>query len=311
MLIKYPHDLPAALQSPVVVIGNFDGVHLGHRLLLDQAKNIAANLNAPVIVLSFEPHPKMFFMPKAEPFRIAPLPVKHRKLVEAGAQALYIMNFDQALSQMNAQDFVQQILQDKLGASHVVIGEGFAFGHKRGGHAQTILDAGIDVTEVPPLTDDQDIISSSRIRHAIRDGDLEAAKALLGWPWEVEGEVVHGDKRGRELGYPTANVPLGQTLWPSYGVYAVRVSLPYDPRFEGQVFGAAANIGVRPMFQLEQPQLEAFIFDFDADIYGQILRVQPIEKLRDEAKFDSLDALMDQMEQDCIKARQLLGDTSS
>ncbi len=314
MYITDPISLPDHLTRGVVAIGNFDGVHRGHGHLLGAARAAAKQANLPFIVLTFEPHPRRFFKPDDAPFRIAPLSVKLRRLKEEGADAVVVLTFDSGLCAMSAPDFVRDVLLTRLCASAVFVGQDFRFGHKRAGTVQTIRDvaasapakAPLVVHEVAPLTDASGVLSSTRVRDALRSGNLALANDLLGWPWEVAGTVVGGDKRGRELGYPTANVPLGETLWPSYGIYAVQVRLDDDPRFAGRWLNGAANIGIRPMFAVKEPLLEAFIFDFDAQIYGQTIRVRPIAKIRDEAKFDSLDALIVQMQDDCTKARYIL-----
>lgn len=290
--------------NAVIAIGNFDGVHRGHQYLLDHAKKIASATGHPLVVLSFEPHPRQFFAPDTESFRVAPQSLKVAKLKEYGAVDVVILPFNQALANMKAEDFIADILQAKLKASHIVVGEGFHFGYRRQGNAHLMRTKGLSVTEVEPLHDDTGaIISSTRVREALKEANITKANALLGWQWEIRGEVVHGDKRGRELGYPTANIWLEDTLCPSYGVYAVQAARSSVPHVW---IGGAANIGIRPMFETRMPLLEAFLFDFNDELYGETLWVRPLQKLRDEAKFESLEALIAQMDKDCHKARDII-----
>lgn len=291
-------------EKAVIAIGNFDGVHRGHQYLLEKAKDIAAAKNLTMAVLSFEPHPRRFFAPETESFRVAPKALKREKLAQYGAEHVVILPFNQALANMKAEDFVTDILLKKLKASHIVVGEGFHFGFRRQGNAALMREKGLEVTEAEPLHDETGaIISSTRVREALKAANIEGANKLLGWEWEIRGEVVHGDKRGRELGYPTANIWLETTICPSYGIYAVQVSRADAPQ---KWIGGAANIGIRPMFETRAPLLEVFLFDFNEDLYGQTLNVRPLSKIRDEAKFDSLDALIAQMDEDCKKARQII-----
>lgn len=317
MILTDPVSLPESLHGGVVAIGNFDGVHRGHQYLLRAAREMAQMAGRPFLVLTFEPHPRRYFAPDAPPFRIAPMPVKLRRLGHENADAIIVQTFGANLCATTAEDFVRDILINRLRAHAVVVGQDFRFGKGRTGTVQTIAEtsaasgAPITVHATPPLSDTSGVLSSTRVRDALRSGNLPLANDLLGWQWEVEGEVIHGDKRGRELGYPTANIPLGETLWPSYGIYAVQVKIEGHPAFEDRWLGGAANIGIRPMFALKAPLLEAFIFDFDAQIYGRSVRVRPVAKIRDEAKFDSLDALVIQMQDDCAKARAILKDAAA
>jgi riboflavin kinase/FMN adenylyltransferase len=288
----------------VIAIGNFDGIHKGHQYLLFEAKKIAQAKNMPLVVLSFEPHPRRFFAPETESFRIAPEDIKREKLLASSVDHVVFWPFNQTLANMKAEDFVQEILLEKLKAAHIVVGEGFHFGYRRQGNAAVIREKGINVTEVEPLQDSTGaIISSTRVREALKAANISGANKLLGWEWEIRGEVVHGDKRGRELGYPTANIWLETTICPSYGVYAVQAARPSAPN---DWIAGAANIGIRPMFETRMPLLEVFLFNFKDDLYGETLSVRPIQKIRDEAKFDSLDELIKQMEKDCIKAKEII-----
>lgn len=288
----------------VVAIGNFDGVHRGHQALLQKAKDEAAAKGVKFGVLTFEPHPKRLFRPEDLPNRITPPAVKHWRLEEFGVDVLISLPFDWDFASQSAEQFIQNILIDGLHAKHVVIGADFRFGQMRKGAPQDIENAGVSVSVVEKVAgEDGEVLSSSRVRSALRAGDLETANSILGWEWEMRGEVIKGDQRGRELGYPTANVKLGETIHPAYGVYATRVQIEGEDIWRA----AATNIGIRPMFEVPTAQIESFIFDFDAEIYGKIVRVKPVERLRSEAKFNSLDELIEQMDKDCIKARAVLG----
>jgi riboflavin kinase/FMN adenylyltransferase len=290
-------------RGALVVIGNFDGVHRGHQKLLAQAKQIAASMNKPLGILTFEPHPRHLFRPDDPPHRITPFDMKAERLSQSGVDMLYALEFDWDFASQSAEEFVQNILIDCLGAAHVVVGYDFCFGQLRKGSPETIKAGGLDVTIIDKITDENDeLLSSSGIRQALRHGDIDAACAALGWDWEVRGEVVKGDQRGRELGYPTANVHLTETVHPAYGVYASMA------RIEGEDIWrpSATNIGIRPMFKIETAQVETFIFDFDREFYGKTLHVRPVKRLRSEAKFDSLDELIEQMAKDCAKARNIL-----
>ena len=253
--------------------------------------------------LTFEPHPRKLFRPDEAPFRLTPLPVKVQRLKECGVDLLLALPFDWAFASQSAEQFISEILRQGVNPSHIIVGTDFHFGQLRRGSVQTLLDAGMAVTRFDKVdTRDGVIISSSAIRDAIRRADFGVANNLLGWEWVIEGEVMHGDKRGRTLGYPTANVPLGETLHPAYGVYASRVRIGNMAEW----LPAATNIGIRPMFELALGQTETFIFDFDGDLYGQTLQIQPVQRLRGEAEFDSVDALTAQMAEDCRQARTVL-----
>ncbi|MCB9988395.1 MAG: bifunctional riboflavin kinase/FAD synthetase [Rhodospirillales bacterium] len=298
-------DLPDRAHGAVIAIGNFDGLHRGHQALLQTVKGKADELGKPFGVLTFEPHPRALFRPDDPPFRITPPSLKAERLAACGVDMLYSLPFDWDFASQSAQKFIENVLINGLRPVHIVIGEDFCFGQLRKGNADTLRAAGLSVTTIGKVVCDHDqILSSSRIRAALRRGDIEEANALLGWEWEMRGTVVHGDKRGRELGYPTANVPLKDTLHPAYGVYATWVQV------EGETVWhkAATNIGIRPMFKIPTGQIEAHILDFDGDLYGKILRVFPVKRLRGEAKFDSLDALIAQIDADCDEARTLLKD---
>ncbi len=297
-------DIPSDAQNAVFAIGNFDGVHHGHQALITRAKEIAKINNKPVGVLTFEPHPRALFQPSQPPARLTPFALKEQRLREEDIDILVSLPFNWDFASQTAEDFIQNILKDGLNAAHIVVGHDFHFGQMRTGTPETIKNAGLPIDIVAPIKDTHDeIISSSRIREYLKIGDIESANKLLGWHWEIQGEIVKGDQRGRELGYPTANVMLKNTLHPAYGIYACYV------RIEGEKewLKAATNIGIRPMFEVAEGQVEAHILDFPfREIYGKTLRIKPVTRIRSEAKFNSLDDLIIQMEKDCAKARDIL-----
>jgi len=299
----YSEGIPAEAQGCVLVLGNFDGVHLGHRALVARAKEIAAEAGASVGVVTFEPHPRNFFQKDAPVFRLTPLPLKQKLLASLGACHVFTLAFDAALAGMAAEDFIEEILVRGLRARHVVIGSNFAFGKGRRGTPAMLQACPAFRTEVvEPVAAGGIVYSSTAARGHLAEGRFEEAAKILGWPWRIEAEVLHGDKRGRTLGFPTANQDAGEVLRIPYGIYAVRA------RVEGEGIWreGVASFGLRPMFRLESPLLETFIFDFSDEIYGKILAVQPVLHLRGEMKFDSLEALVAQMKEDCIAAKAVL-----
>ncbi len=299
--------LPKNAHGCVIVIGNFDGVHLGHQALLHKAHKIAQDHNKPLGVLTFEPHPRQLFRPDEPPCRITPHELKIERLESFGVDYVFSLPFDWGFASQSAESFVRDILINGLKSSDIVIGYDFKFGQLRKGNADTIIDAGLNVHVVEEITKTGiDSLSSSNIRHLLRHGRISEANKALGWNWEIRGEVVKGDQRGRELGYPTANMNLGETIHPAYGVYACMTQV----KGEDEWHMGACNIGIRPMFEVEVAQVETHIFDFDRDIYGEILSVRPVKRLRGEAKFNSLDDLILQIEKDCNKAQEFLMATS-
>ena len=296
-------NLPPAAKNAVIVIGNFDGVHRGHRVLLEKAAALAKAQKRPFGVLTFEPHPRALFQPDAPPYRITTPDLKAERLQQVGVELLFSLNFDWDFASQSADDFIRHILIEGLGAAHVMIGYDFRFGQLRKGTPEDIKAAGIPVTVVEEVHDEgESELSSSRIRQLIAQGEIEKANGLLGWDWEMRGVIEKGDQRGREMGYPTANFALGDIVHPAYGVYAARVQIEGEHEWRG----AAINIGIRPMFELNAARVESYIFDFNAQIYGKLLRVRPVERLRSEAKFNSLDELTHQIEKDCRQARGIL-----
>ncbi len=296
-------NLPADVQGFVVVVGNFDGVHRGHQALLARGRQIADDMGKKLAVLTFEPHPRALFRADEPPSRITPAAMKAWRLKKNGVDCVFSLPFDWDFASQSAGDFVQNILITGLRAEHIVVGFDFRFGQMRKGTAETIINAGIPVTVVEEVKiDTQGDLCSSRIRQLLRQGDIAHANELLGWEWEIWGQVFKGDQRGRGIGYPTANIRLEDGIHPAYGVYAAYVKVEGEESWRM----GATNIGIRPMFTVPVAQVETFIFDFDQEIYGKVLRVKPVKRLRSEAKFHSIEELVEQMNVDCLQARSIL-----
>ena len=301
--------LPADARGAAVAIGNFDGVHPGHQTVIHEAGLIAGDMCRPWTVLTFEPHPRAFFTPGSEPFRLTPFRSKARRIAELGADLLIVQRFDKAFSSLPAEDFVNTVLVDGLGAGHVVSGYDFVFGHKRGGNCELLLamgaKKGFGFTAVNAQTDSSgEAYSSTRVRERLGDADPRGAAAILGRDFEIEGRVARGEARGKSIGFPTANIPLGAYLRPALGVYAVRAAIEQE---NGEIWlDGVANIGVRPTFGGAGVVLEVFLFDFDDDLYGKRLRVRLVDFLRPEKKFDGVDDLKAQIAQDSAKAQKIL-----
>jgi len=313
-IFRHYDDVPAALRGAVVAIGNFDGVHRGHRALIAEAKMQAEARRSPLAVLSFEPHPQEFFKPSPDCFRLTPLRAKARLLADLGVDALFALNFDGEMARRTPQDFVLNVLVEGLGISGAVVGHDFEFGQKRAGNLATLSYMGemegFTVTAFDTVTASGDEkISSTLIRKMLREAHPEEAARLLGHPWAVEARVEHGDARGRTMGFPTANMHLGHCLAPAFGVYAVRVNILEGDRTVARHDGVA-NFGIRPMYQVNVPLLETHLFDFDGDLYGKYLSVELIQYIRPEAKFSGLDALIVQIGADAVKAREILAKTA-
>jgi riboflavin kinase/FMN adenylyltransferase len=302
-------DLPADARGAVVAIGNFDGVHPGHRAVLTRANIVAEKLGAPLGVLTFEPHPRRYFQPAIPPFRLTPPPAKRRLIGEAGATHYYELPFDAAMAALTAEAFIDRVLIEGLGVRHVVVGAGFAFGKGRTGTVSVLEHVaghkgGVGVTVVAPVSaSDGALASSTRVRECLARGEPERAAALLGRNFAIEGEVFSGDKRGRLLGFPTANLSLDDYLRPAFGVYAVR-AVPLGGG--GQRWSGVANLGSRPTVGGTRAQLEAHLFDFSGDLYGSRLAVELLAFIRPERKFESLDALKAQIAEDSARARGIL-----
>ena len=297
-------DLPEGARGATVALGNFDGVHRGHAQLIRAAH--AARPDAPLAVLTFEPHPREVFRPDDPPFRLTLSAERAKLLASLGVGLIYEVPFDLKFSHVPAETFFRQVLHQGIGARHLVCGPDFSFGFRRGGDTALLTNhaesAGIGVTLMPLVSDARGPISASRIRRELRDGYPDRAASLLGRPWAIGGQVTLGDRRGRTIGFPTANIALGRHLEPARGVYAVRVRLP-----DGAEHAGAANIGRRPTVNTgTESRLEVHIFGFDGDLYGVELSVALHAYIREEQKFPDLAALKRQIALDAEKARQLL-----
>lgn len=297
--------VPDALRGGVVALGNFDGFHRGHQAVVGAAVARGQAEKRPVLVASFDPHPVRYFHPDTPPFRLTTLDQRAALFADARADAMLVFTFNAALASVSAESFVTDWLIGRAGAVHVVTGEDFTFGKGRSGNvaslAQIGAPLGLTCQAVPAVSDDQGPISSSRIREALVAGDCDTAARLLTRPYRIAGIVQHGDKLGRTIGFPTANIALGNYLRPRYGIYAVRARLA-----DGRVIDGAANIGIRPTFDPPKELLEVFLFDFAESLYDQPIEVEIVSFLRPEAKFDSLEALTQQMQADCAEARARL-----
>ncbi|MDQ2090193.1 bifunctional riboflavin kinase/FAD synthetase [Marimonas arenosa] len=289
-------------------IGNFDGVHLGHQSVIDIARSEADRLRVPLGIVTFEPHPRQYFAPDAPPFRLMSAEARAHRLQKLGVERLYELNFNAALSSLTPETFASDVIHEGLGLRHVVIGADFCFGKGRAGTARDLQDFGQEfgfgVTVAELLEGDKGEVSSTAIRNALSEGRPRDAAAMLGHWHRIEGTVIGGDQRGRELGYPTTNMSIDGLHPPRFGVYAVLVDVLDGPH-QGSYRGAA-SMGVRPMFGENKPNLETFLFDFSGDLYGTELSIALVKYLRPEAKFDSLEALIAQMDADCARAREIL-----
>jgi len=295
------------LRGGVIALGNFDGFHAGHQAVVGRAVRHAQDEGRPAIVATFDPHPVRFFKPDAAPFRLTTLDQRQELFAAAGADAMLVLPFDAALAGTRAEDFITDLLLGRFGAAGVVTGADFVFGKGRGGDVVTLADharrLGFFTEMVSPVDDADETISSSRIRDALQAGDCATATRLLTRPFTVRGIVQHGDKNGRLLGFPTANIDMGNYLRPRYGIYAVTGRLP-----DGRILKGAANLGIRPSFDPPKELLEPHFFDFAGDLYGQEIDVAFHAFIRPEAKFDGMDALMAQIAADCDAAKELLAD---
>lgn len=302
------HGLRPTDRGAAAAIGNFDGVHLGHRAVIDAARAEAVRLGAPLGVVTFEPHPRAFFAPDAPPFRLMNAEARANRLARIGVARLYELPFGAALAALTAEEFARDVIAQGLGLAHVVVGRDFRFGKGRAGGADDLVALGarhdFGVTLVAEVAHDGARVSSTAIRTALSEGRPRDAAAMLGHWHRIEGPVVHGARRGRALGFPTANMAVAGLHLPRLGVYAVRAEVltgPHAGNYDG-----AASLGVRPTFDEEVPNLETFLFDFDGDLYGAHLSVALVAFLRPEARFDGVPALIAQMHDDCARARDLL-----
>ncbi len=298
--------LPDADRGASVAMGNFDGVHLGHQAVIAQARRPGA----PLGIVTFEPHPRQFFAPQAPAFRLMNAEARTHRLEKLGVDQLYELPFDAVLSGMTGEEFVSEVLVAGLGVSHVTVGADFCFGKGRKGNVDTLRRAGEEhgfgVTIAELVSFEGEEISSTAIRTALAEGRPRDAARMLGHWHRIEGEILHGDKRGRDLGFPTANMGVAGLHLPKLGVYAVKVDV-LTGLHQG-TYDGAASLGVRPMFGENTPNLESFLFDFGGNLYGEHLSVALVDYLRPEMKFEDLDALVTQMRTDCDRARAVLGD---
>jgi riboflavin kinase / FMN adenylyltransferase len=297
-------------------MGNFDGLHRGHAVLLGRVCDLARSQGVPAAVLTFEPHPRSVFLPGAEPFRLTPFRAKEHELARLGIDLLFVQHFDLGFAAKSAEDFVTEVIVGAIGAGHLVVGWDCTFGNRRRGTPDLLRAAGAEygfgVTVLEPVRGaDATVYSSTHIRELLKAGKPREAAALLGRFWEIDGRVATGDRRGRTIGFPTANLGLDDYLHPAFGVYAVRVGGdgPGDP-FAGRTVDGVANLGLRPTVGGLVPRLEAHLFDIDADLYGRHLRVALVDFIRPERKFAGLDALKAQIVEDAARARAILAAAS-
>ncbi len=304
--IDHRHEIPAHLRGAIVALGNFDGFHRGHQQVVAEAVAWARSEGRPAIVATFDPHPVRHFAPDAPPFRLTTLNQRAELFAAAGADAMLVFHFDAELATMSAQDFIGDLLARRIGAAGVVTGEDFTFGKGRGGNVALLASEGpahgVAARAVAAVCEDGMVVSSSAIRDALIAGECDRATHLLTRPFAIRGTVQHGDKRGREIGFPTANLDMGPYLRPRYGIYAVTGRVLAT----GQWLAGAANLGIRPSFDPPKELLEPYFFDFSGNLYGQTIEVALIRFLRPEAKFTDMDALIRQMALDCDQARAVL-----
>lgn len=303
--LDHRNPVPESLRGAVIALGNFDGFHRGHQAVAGEAIRWAHAEGRPSIIATFDPHPVRFFRPDTPPFRLTTLEQRQELYLAAGATAMLVFHFDKDLASTSAEDFITGILLERFGAHGVVTGGDFTFGQGAKGNVDLLKSFGGAhglESRVVEAVSDGEVISSSRIREALREGDPETATRLLTRPFAIRGVVEHGNKRGRTIGYPTANLHVESYLRPRYGVYAVTGRILAT----GQVLKGAANIGIRPQFEPPKELLEPYFFDFRGDLYGQEIEVAFHHFLRSEAKFDTLEALVEQMEADCARAKELL-----
>lgn len=315
-LIRHCHEVPPPMRGMVIALGNFDGVHRGHRAVIGAALRQARASGRVAAVMTFDPHPRRYFRPDLPPFALSSLRQKVRLIGETGVDLLCVLRFGPALAGLSAEDFVDMVLVRDLGVSGVVVGDDYAFGKGRGGDVTLLRSLasrrGFAVTSVPPVcmpdgmvcTPDGAVCSSTAVREALSAGDVEAAAAFLGRPWELEGRVCRGQARGRVLGFPTANIDPGVRTRPARGVYAVRAGLDHDG--ETRWYDGVANYGTRPTFGMSDDVLEVHLLDMNRDLYGQRLRVQLLGRIRPEQAFSGPDALKARIAADIDAARIIL-----
>ena len=298
--------LPPELKGAAVAIGAFDGVHRGHQAVIAAAGEAARAVGEPLGVVSFDPHPRRWFQPGAAPFRLMTPAQMARAMAPLGVDRLYLLPFDAEMAALSDEAFARQVLADGLGIRHAAVGFDFTYGKGRSGSPEGLRRQGEALgftVSVCGRVDDPDglKLSSSAVREALKAGDMGRTAAILGRPFAIEGEVIHGDKRGRSIGVPTANIGLGDYMRPAFGIYATRTRLP-----DGRSLDGVASLGVRPMFALDEPLLEVWLFDFAGDLYGQTVETELVAFLRPEMHFDDLDALKRQIDADADAARAAL-----
>ncbi|HZT20823.1 MAG TPA: bifunctional riboflavin kinase/FAD synthetase [Dongiaceae bacterium] len=308
-LFRHHAEIPVEARGAVVALGNFDGLHLGHQKVIGEALRLAAALEAPSGVLTFEPHPRAYFQPDLPSFRLTPFRIKLRQLEAMGVDYLYLLSFDRAMAERSPQSFIVEVLGQGLEPAHVVVGYDFVFGKGRSGNAAMMRDlgraAGFAVTSVPAAADERGVVySSTKVRERLTAGDPAGAALLLGRPWEIEGRVEAGERLGRRLGFPTANIAIGEYLQPALGIYAVKAGI--DEGRGTRWLDGVAYLGGRPTVGGTRVQLEVHLFGFAGDLYGRHLRVALIDFIRPDARFEGLEALKAQIAADSAEARARL-----
>jgi riboflavin kinase/FMN adenylyltransferase len=327
LIIRHIDTTPEALKGAVIAIGNFDGVHIGHRALIEQGKAIAKAANKPFAIFTFEPHPRRIFQPESPHIRLTSFAEKAELLKELGVNAICVQRFSKSFSGVSAASFVEDILVGRLAATHIITGADFVFGKGRAGSKEMLADYShkgvFGYTAYIPLESSNEKVSSTRIRTLLSEGKCLEASALLARRFAISGRVMHGDKRGRTFGFPTANIALHNRFLPKFGVYAVKVvlggnaspaqvppSLPLRvaalPLLNSPTYLGVANLGIRPMYDTKAPLLEVHLFDFSGDIYGAKMTIEFCEYIRGEQKFASEKELIDAMNHDAKKAKEIL-----
>lgn len=310
-VIKSLEALPDSAKRPVIALGNFDGVHLGHQALIEETKRIAKEKDVPSAVVTFEPHPLEVLKPDLPPFRLTTEKQKLERLKETGVDICFCLPFTKSFSKITGQAFIEDLLVGALDIQHIVIGYDFIFGYQRSGNAELLKDYGqryhYGFSQLNAVGDDTAPFSSSRIREHLRLGQIKQANTILGFPFAIEGKVIHGKQQGRLLGFPTANLALEKYTHPKFGVYAVEVIIGKE-KWQG-----VANIGIKPTFDGTTPLLEVHVFDFSGDLYHKEISVVLCDFIREEQKFGTVDALRQQIAKDCKQAKEALscGTTSS
>jgi riboflavin kinase/FMN adenylyltransferase len=310
-IIRHPGSGARHERGAVLAMGNFDGLHKGHAALIAETARLAQARGAPAAVLTFEPHPRNVFLPGCEPFRLTPFRVKEREIAKLGVDLLFIQHFDAEFAKQSAESFIEEVMEGAIGAVHVVVGHDCTFGNRRRGTPEMLREKGavlgFGVSVIEPVRGEGAVYSSTHIRELLKAGKPREAAAQLGRFWEIDGRVALGDQRGRTIGFPTANLGLGDYLRPAFGVYAVRVSGdgPDDP-LDGRTIDGVANLGLRPTVGGLVPRLEAHLFDVNTHLYGRHLRVALVDFIRPERKFASFDELKTQIAADASRARKIL-----